>query len=159
MSNERAGVQDFDFLFGRWMVHNERLKERLAGCTDWETFAATNDCRPLLGGCGNSDDFATDWDGGFQGLTLRLFNHETRQWSIYWASSRRGVLEPPVVGSFESSVGRFQGHDQYNGAPVLVRFVWSGISADSACWEQAFSADDGRSWETNWRMQMTRISA
>lgn len=151
------GRHDFDFYYGRWQVHNERLKERLAGCDEWESFSATQRCRPLLGGIGNIDDFATDWSGGFRGMTLRLFDPQTRQWSIYWASDRSGVLEPPVTGRFENGVGRFYGHDQHNGRPVLVRFLWHGIGADRAHWEQAFSTDDGRHWETNWHMLMTRM--
>lgn len=151
------GRHDFDFYYGRWQVHNERLKERLAGCDEWERFSATQRCRPLLGGIGNIDDFVTDWSGGFRGMTLRLFDPQARQWSIYWASDRSGVLEPPVVGRFEDGVGTFHGHDQHNGQPVLVRFLWHGITAGRAHWEQAFSADEGQHWETNWRMRMTRM--
>jgi hypothetical protein len=39
-----------------------------------------------------------------------------------------------------------------------MRFVWSGITDTAARWEQAFSADEGRTWETNWIMTMTRLS-
>lgn len=151
------GAHDFDFYFGRWQVHNERLTERLVGSSDWEHFEAIQQCRPLIDGYGNIDDFVTGWSGGFKGMTLRLFNRETRQWSIYWASNQTGVLEPPVVGFFENGVGRFFGHDDQNGRPVLARFVWSDITAISARWEQALSTDDGTTWETNWRMHMTRI--
>jgi hypothetical protein len=157
-STTNDGSHDFDFYFGRWRICNERLRQRLAGCDDWETFDATQQCRPILGGLGNIDDFVTEWRDGFIGMTLRLFNPTTRQWSIYWASNRDGVLEPPVVGAFENGVGRFFGRDQHEGRPVLVRFVWSEITADSARWEQAFSTDDGHSWEINWIMRMARIA-
>jgi hypothetical protein len=155
---DNDGRHDFNFYFGRWHIRNERLRQRLAGCQDWEIFDATQQCRPILGGLGNIDDFVTDWRGGFIGMTLRLFCPRTRQWSIYWAGNRDGVLEPPVLGAFVDGVGTFLGRDQHEGVPVLVRFVWSEITATGAKWEQAFSTDDGRSWESNWIMRMTRIA-
>jgi hypothetical protein len=150
------GRRDFDFYYGRWQVRNERLRERLRGSDEWETFEAMQECHPILGGLGNLDDFVTDWSDGFRGMTLRLFNPQTQQWNIYWAGNRSGVLEPPVVGRFDDGVGVFFGDDQHQGQPVRVRFLWSDITARSAHWQQAFSIDDGRSWETNWHMYMTR---
>ncbi|HEX7803600.1 MAG TPA: hypothetical protein VF471_12670 [Pseudoxanthomonas sp.] len=152
------GRHDFDFYYGYWKVRNERLKQRLAGSDDWETFEATQRCRPLLDGIGNQDDFVTEWGGGFRGMTLRLFDLQAKQWSIYWASNRSGVLEPPVTGRFENGVGTFHGRDTHEGRPVLARFIWSDIGADSAHWQQAFSTDEGVSWETNWHMWMTRVA-
>jgi hypothetical protein len=161
MSHEHDGAHDFDFYFGRWRVHNERLKERLAGSTDWQHFDAIQECRPILGGLGNLDEFVTDEFGPslFTGMTLRLYDRATRQWSIWWASNRKGGLEPPVSGTFVDGVGRFEGDDTHDGIPVRVRFIWSDIETNSARWEQAFSADGGRTWETNWRMHMTRLAA
>jgi hypothetical protein len=151
------GSRDFDFYFGCWHVRNERLRERLAGSNDWEEFDAAQECRPIIGGFGNIDDFVTDWGGGFRGMTLRLFNRQSKQWSIYWSSSRSGVLEPPVVGVFRDGIGIFEGDDTHNGRPVRARFTWSHITSTSARWEQALSVDNGATWETNWRMQMTRV--
>lgn len=153
----RDGSHDFDFWFGRWHAANERLKQRLAGSTEWERFEATMECRPILGGLGNIDDFVTDWGGGYVGMTLRLYDVARREWSLYWSSNRSGVLEPPVVGHFENGVGTFFGRDTHEGRPVLVRFLWSQISRDGALWQQAFSVDEGKSWETNWIMHMTRL--
>jgi hypothetical protein len=155
--NGQDGSHDFDFWFGSWKIHNERLKQRLVGCNDWEQFDAIGECAPILGGVGNIDSFETDWHGDFRGMTLRLFNLKTKQWSLYWASNRDGVLEPPVVGAFSDGIGRFEGPDQHQGKPVRTRFVWSHITPVSASWEQAMSADGGQTWETNWRMQMSRI--
>lgn len=152
------GRHDFDFFHGRWQLRNERLRQRLAGSDDWEEFASTQDCEPILGGLGNIDNFITQWDGGFIGMSLRLFDPKTRLWSIYWASNRTGTLDPPVVGRFENGVGTFYGHDMHEGRPVRTRFIWSEITATSALWQQALSIDDGKTWETNWYMRMTRIS-
>lgn len=152
-----SSAQDFDFLFGRWQVANRRLVRRLAGSTEWETFPAINIARPLLGGLGNLDEFrAEDWRPGFIGSTLRLFNPTTRQWSIYWVDNQRGVLEPPVIGEWRGDTGIFEGPDLCDGRPVVSRFTWTRLGADRACWEQAFSPDEGRTWETNWIMEFTR---
>ena len=155
------GVRDFDFLPGRGRVRNERLRERLAGCSDWQRFDAILECRPVLGGLGNIDEFVTDelGPGVFLGMSLRLFDAVTRRWSIWWASNRSGRLEPPVVGRFVDGVGCFEGDDVHDGTPVRVRYVWSGIGAAHARWEQAFSTDEGRTWEPNWRMRLTRLSS
>jgi hypothetical protein len=152
-------ASDFDFWMGSWHVHNRRLRRRLAGADDWEEFAATSDARPILDGFGNEDVFRTDHDGGFTGMSLRFFDPETKQWWIYWADSRRpGELDPPVVGAFDGDIGVFEGEDVFNGRPILVRFVWSGVTTPTPRWEQAFSDDGGRTWETNWVMDFTRAA-
>ena len=151
-------VHDFDFWFGHWNIRNERLKQRLVGSQDWETFDAVGDCHAILGGIGNMDSFDSNWNGGFRGMSLRLFDLEKKQWSIWWTSSRTGRLEPPVVGVFRDGVGTFEGDDTQDGRPVRLRFTWSHITPTGAHWEQAMSADSGATWETNWRMYMTRIT-
>ena len=150
---------DFDFFFGRWKVHNRRLKERLADSTEWEEFDALQECRPILGGMGNQDEFVTDMfgDSHFIGITMRLFDPKTRAWSIYWVDNQRVALEPPVLGRFEHGVGTFYGRDEFKGRPILVRFIWTA-DAERPRWEQAFSTDDGHSWEVNWVMTMQRLT-
>jgi hypothetical protein len=149
---------DFDFLHGRWIVHNRRLRERLVGCTEWEAFDAVQVCRPILGGFGNEDELVTDAFGEhrFIGMTIRLFDPQAREWSIYWVDNRSVQLQPPVRGRFDGGVGTFHGRDAHLGTPVLARFIWTVLSADRARWEQAFSTDDGSSWETNWTMDFER---
>src|SRR4249919_654359 len=150
------GAHDFDFWMGSWKVHNRYLRERLRGSTDWVEFAATSVARPLPDGLGNEDVFRTDHEGGFTGLSFRFFDPTTELWSIYWADSRRpGLLDPPVVGSFSRDVGIFEGTDRLDGKPVRVRFTWTGVTTPTPRWEQAFSADDGETWETNWVMEFT----
>lgn len=157
---QQDGRHDFDFLHGRWQVQNERLRERLAGCDDWEVFPAIDACRPLLGGLGNLEEFHAERDGGcFEAIGLRLLDAATRTWCIHWASDRGAVLEPPVRGRFRHGVGEFFGDDQHGGRPVRVRYLWRRLGAHGARWEQAFSTDDGASWETNWRMWFRRLGA
>ena len=104
----------------------------------------------------NEDEFRTDYDGGFIGMSFRFFDPETKLWSIYWADTRRcGVLDLPVFGSFSGDVGVFEGDDTFNGRPIRVRFSWSGVTTPTPRWEQAFSDDGGETWETNWVMEFT----
>jgi hypothetical protein len=150
-------MNDFDFLIGRWNVANRRLGTLFAGADDWTTFPGVSTCRQILEGGGNLDeiDFPTL---GSSGLTLRLFDVERKEWSIYWASSRTGLLYPPVVGTFTGGRGDFYGDDTHEGRPIRAHFIWSHITTDSARWEQEFSVDGGITWETNWIMELTRSS-
>ena len=150
-----SSAHDFDFLHGAWSVRNRCLVGRLAGSEEWEEFPGAAECRPLLAGAANVDwiDFPTK---GSSGCTLRLFDPAREEWSIHWAGSRTGRLDPPVVGRFEDGRGDFYGDDTHEGTPVRVHFVWSEITPTSARWEQEFSADGGRTWEPNWVMELTR---
>lgn len=116
---------DFDFLFGRWNVHNRRLRERLKGSTHWDEFDGTAVARPILGGMGNVNDYeAAGPSGPILGLALRLFNPRSQEWSIYWASGDTGTLDlPPMVGSFRNGRGEFYNQEMFEGRSVYVRFV------------------------------------
>ena len=151
--------RDFDFWMGRWNVHNRRLRKRLAGADEWDEFEATVVARPILGGMGNEDEFRTDYDGGFIGMSFRFFDPARKRWSIYWADSRRcGELDPPVFGTFSGDTGVFEGADVFEGRPILMRFTWSDITTPILRWEQAFSDDGRETWETNWIMEITRAT-
>lgn len=158
------GLHDFDFFYGHWRIANRRLRARLQGCTEWEEFEAVGHVRPLPAGIGNYDDFiARAWRPDFVGMSLRVFNPQTGLWSIYWLENQSGGLDtagtllPPVVGKFTDGIGIFEGDDVLDGKPIRVRYTWSGISAGSARWEQAMSADGGLNWESNWVMEHTRM--
>ena len=154
------GRNDFDFWMGSWKVQNRYLGERLKGSDDWVEFAATVTARPLPGVLGNEDEFRTEYNGSFTGMSFRFFDPETKTWSIYWADSRRpGKLDPAVVGSFNGDTGSFQGADTLAGKPILMRFDWSGVTTPTPRWEQAFSADGGKSWEANWVMEFVRAES
>lgn len=145
---------DFDFLIGQWNVTNRKLKERFAGCDDWLEFPAKAEIRSLFDDAANIDEIT--FEDGTKGLTLRLFDPVAREWSLYWSISTTGRLYPPVVGSFQDGRGVFYGDDTSDGKPVRVRFIWSDMTPSSARWEQAFSDDSGKTWETNWIMTLTR---
>jgi hypothetical protein len=153
-----SSASDFDFWMGRWQIHNRVLRERLAGCDEWDEFEATGAARPILDGLGNEDEFRTDHWGGVVAMSFRFFDPESRLWSIYWADSRRcGVLDAPVFGSFSGDVGVFEGPDTFERRPILVRFLWSGVTTPTPKWEQSFSEDAGETWELNWVMEFTRM--
>jgi hypothetical protein len=155
-----SAVHDFDFVMGKWRVHHRRLKERLAGSDEWQEFEGSSEARPLLGGAGNVDDNVIELPAGtYRAVSLRSFDPQTQQWSIWWLDGRNpGRLDPPVVGGFKDGVGTFQGDDSFNGKPIVVRFIWSDITERSARWEQALSPDSGQTWEVNWIMAFTRVA-
>jgi hypothetical protein len=155
---ERDGRAAFDFLIGSWTVRNRRLAERLKGCEDWEEFESTCRARAILGGLGNMDEFTMEpASGRVLAITLRLFNPLTGEWSIYWAASTgNGRLDVPMVGRFEGARGEFFSQEVFEGRHIFNRFIWTVESRDSCRWEQAYSADGGKTWETNWIMEFTR---
>lgn len=152
--------QDFDFLIGHWRVSHRRLKERLLGCEDWETFEGSCHLRPLLGGLGNIDDNVLALPSGpYRALSLRTFDPQTRQWAIWWVDGRHPHrLDPPVIGGFADGVGEFQCDDELRGQPIRVRYRWTDTGTGRPRWQQAFSADGGVSWETNWVMDFERVA-
>jgi hypothetical protein len=153
-----SSKNDFDFFEGKWKLHNKKLKTRLNNCTEWTEFESTQEMYRVLNGMGNIDNFIAAFDGQpFEGMTVRLFNPKTKLWSIYWADSNEGKLDPPVLGSFENNVGHFITKDTFNGKNILVIFRWDARKKDNPIWSQAFSEDNGRTWEWNWYMFMTKI--
>ena len=155
------GRHDFDFVVGRWTIHNRKLIDVLdPGCTEWVEFTAEGEARPILGGLGNIDSFvAADMPGRgpYEGMTLRLFDPEAGLWRIWWASTGMpGRLDPPMSGGFTDRHGVFFGDEVLDGRPVKVRFDWTP-GATSARWEQAFSYDGGQTWGKNWVMSFARV--
>ncbi len=150
--------KDFDFFEGKWNLQNKKLKSRLDNCTEWMEFHSTQEMYRVLNGMGNIDNFLATFDGQpFEGMTIRLFNPKTKLWSIYWADSVSGKLDPPVVGSFENSIGHFFTKDIFNGKSILVVFRWDARDKNNPIWSQAFSDDNGKTWEWNWYMYMKKV--
>jgi len=157
----RDGQRDFDPLVGTWKATLKRLVHPLSGDNTWVEFEGTQVTRSIWGGRATLDEFSvhspatkTDIDG----LTVRLYNPATGQWSIYWANARRGVFDnPPTVGRFTNGRGEFYDQEEFEGRSIIVRYVWSDITANSAHFEQSFSADGGKTWEPNWISTITRV--
>lgn len=156
-----AHARDWAWLVGNWDVWHRRLKERLVGDTHWQTFSGRSALWLVMGGQGTIDDNVVALPGDpYRGLTLRTFDPSTGKWSIWWLDGRDPThIDPPVLGGFQGDAGTFIGHDTFKGRPITMRFRWNDIHSSRPWWEQAFSADDGTSWEVNWRNYFTRTSA
>jgi hypothetical protein len=152
-----SSKHDFDFYEGKWKLHNRKLKTRLNNCTEWTEFESTQEMYRVLNGIGNIDNYLATFDGvPFEGMSVRLFNPKTKLWSIYWADSIEGKLDPPVVGSFENNVAHFFTKSILKDKKIVVVFRWDVRDKEKPIWSQAFSADDGKTWEWNWYMYFTR---
>ena len=153
------GAHDFDFLEGEWIISHRRLKDRLVGATEWLEFETPFVMAQILGGLGNIDQCRTEGEPFFEGVSLRLFDKSDEKWRIYWIDSGGARLFPPVIGAFDGPDGTFRGEDTQDGKPVLVTFRWDKRDPARPVWQQAFSADRGVTWETNWFMHFRRPGA
>ena len=151
-----AGARDFDFLEGEWIIRHRRLRERLVGSKEWDEFETRAVMQRILGGLGNIDQICVEEGNFFEGVSLRLFDLADGLWRIYWIDSNGARLFPPVVGGFDGDEGVFRGEDQHAGRPVVVTFRWNRRDPARPTWQQAFSADGGRTSETNWSMAFRR---
>jgi hypothetical protein len=157
METENDGRNDFDFLVGSWRVHHRTLKKRLHESTEWVEFEGDTVSSKILNGLGSMDHSTLQAQTGpVHAMALRLFNPVSKEWSIYWSTDRTGVLDVPVIGSFKDGLGEFYSQEIFERRHIYSRFIWSKITPSSAQWEQAFSEDGGKTWETNWIMEFER---
>ena len=152
-------LNNFDFFIGNWKVAHRQLQQRLANCSEWHDFAGSCAMNTMLGGLGNVDDNVLFHpQGEYRALTVRSFDAENNSWAIWWLDSRNpSKIDTPVLGRFDGGIGKFYAQDHFAGQAIQVRFLWSMEHADQPHWEQAFSLDQGASWETNWTMDFTRM--
>lgn len=148
------GIEDFDFLIGNWRVRHRLLKQRLSNGRDSIEFDGTCVTRKILGGRGNLDEHFLDLPGdAYSAVAFRTFDLATQRWSIWWIDGRSpSELDPPLVGRFENGVGTFYANHLFQGERIRVRFLWTDLETHPH-WEQAFSADNGQTWEVNWTMR------
>lgn len=153
------GSHGFDFLFGHWKIHNRRLRHPLTGSSDWYEFESTSTESSLLGGQGNLEqyDALETPTGPIHAVAVRLYDAKAGRWSIYWSTAGSGEFGVPTAGRFNNGAGLFFDREKYNGRMILVKFTWTHSGRSSCRWEQAFSADDGKTWEVNWIMDFFRI--
>ena len=153
------GQHDFDFERGSWKIHLKKLEHPLTGSNKWIEFDGSSVTRKVWDGRSQIEEFETDGPAGhIEGLTLRLYNPQSHQWSLYWATSKSGTIGLPTVGEFKDGVGEFYDHEEINGRMTLVRFLWTKTNSDSPHFEQSFSEDGGKTWEVNWITDQTRVS-
>lgn len=155
---ENNGPSDFDFEIGNWSVKHRRLKERLNNCDEWLEFDGLSCTQKILGGFGNIEDNQLFLpEGQVRAVAIRSYNSDTGLWAIWWLDGKfPHAIDTPVVGKFSNGVGTFLADDVLRDIAIKVRFTWSNSATDCLRWEQAFSADDGKTWEINWTMDFTR---
>jgi hypothetical protein len=154
----RDGQHDFDFEIGVWKTHLKRLLHPLTGSTSWVELDGTSVVRKIWNGRANLVELETDAASGhLEVLSLRLYDPQARQWSLNTANAKSGTLSVPTIGEFKDGRGEFFDQESFNGRTILVRNVWSDITADSCRFEQSFSEDGGKTWEVNWIAVDTRV--
>ena len=152
------GQHDFDFHIGRWKTQLRRLVQPLSGSNTWAEYTGTTVVREVMGGRANLVELVADGPAGhFEGMSLRLYNPQSRQWSLNFANARSGTLAQPTIGEFHDGRGEFYDQEEYDGRAILVRFVIIPVDADVVRFEQSYSDDGGRTWELNWVATDTRI--
>lgn len=160
VSGAHDGSHDFDFEIGRWQTSVKRLAKPLTGDASWIAYEGTTTVRPIWNGRANLVELEADGPSGhFRGLNLRLYDPVAKQWSLTFANAAAGVLNAPAIGAFSTVRGEFYDQESLDGRAILVRFVISDITNDACHFEQSFSADGGKTWETNWIAQDTRVGA
>jgi hypothetical protein len=158
-SAQSNGQHDFDFELGSWKIHLKRRLHPLTGSTTWVEFDGTSVTRKVWDGRAQLEQFETDSPaaGHIEGLTLRTYNAQSQQWSLYWANSKDGLLVPPQIGQFKNGLGEFYAQDTLNDKLIFVRFIWSDTTTHVPHFEQGFTDDGGKTWEVNWITDQTRV--
>ena len=157
-ASQREGQSDFDFEFGDWKIQLKRRMKPLTGSTTWVEYSGTSVVRKVWNGRANLGELEVAGPAGrIEGLSLRTYNPESRQWHISWVNSAAGTTGPPMIGEFKNGRGEFFNQETYNGRAIFVRFIFSDITANSFRFEQAFSDDGGKTWEANWIASFARV--
>ena len=155
----RDGQHDFDFEIGTWRTRLSRRLHPLTGSTTWVQYEGTTVVRKVWKGRANLVELEVDGPAGhIEGLSLRLYNPESHQWSLNFANSSGGTISPPTIGEFKNGRGEFFDQETLNGRAIYVRFVISEITPNSCHFEQSFSDDGGKTWELNWIATDTRLN-
>jgi len=157
-TSQRDGQHNFDFEIGTWKTQLRRLQRPLSGSTTWLEYEGTSVVSKVLDGRANLVELKVDGPAGrLEGLSLRLYNPQSRKWSLNFANIKDGQLTTPAIGEFKNGRGEFYNQDTYNGRAILVRFVITKITDDQYRFEQSFSDDGSKTWEVNWIAIDTRV--
>lgn len=155
--SQSDGAHAFDFEFGEWKMQLSRRVKPLSGSNEWVKYEGTSVVRKVWNGAANLGEIALDGpQGHIEGLSLRVYNADAKEWNVHFANRASGVVGEAMVGGFRDGRGEFYDQETYDGRAVFVRFVFSDITHDTFKFEQAFSADGGKTWEPNWIATFTR---
>ena len=154
----RDGSHDFDFEFGDWTMQLKRLVRPLSGSTEWVEYQGSSVVHKIWGGAANVGEIDISGPAGrIQGMSVRVYNPQSGQWGVSFASARGGQLGQPMIGGFKDGRGEFYNQETFNDRAIFVRFVFSDITPRSFRIEQAFSDDGGKTWETNWISTFSKV--
>lgn len=154
----RDGQHDFDFNFGTWKTHMTRLLHPLTGSTNWTEYDGMSFVCKVWNGHASIFELEVDGPTGHnEGVGLRLYNSESHHWNLNWTNSSQGMLTQPMIGEFKNGYGEFFDLENFNGRSIFARSGFYDITPTSARFERAFSADGGKTWETNWIMTFTKV--
>lgn len=157
-TNQRDGQHDFDFEIGTWKTQLRRLQRPLSGSTNWVEYEGTTVVSKALDGRANLVELKVNGPAGrLEGLSLRLYNPQSRQWSLNFANINDGQMTRPAIGECKNGRGEFYNEDTYSGRAIFVRFVIIKVTDDQYRFEQSFSTDGGQTWELNWIAIDTRM--
>jgi len=152
------GQHDFDFEFGAWKAHISRRLKPLTGSTTWVEYNGTSVVRRVWNARANLGELEVSGPAGrIEGLSLRTYNPQSRQWNISWSNSADGTVGLPMIGEFKNGRGEFFNQESLDGRAIFVRFIFSDITANSFRIEQAFSDNGGKTWEANWIATFSRV--
>ena len=155
---KRDGSRDFDWEIGTWKTHLRRLLHPLTGSTTWVEYEGTSVVRKIWNGRANLLELDVSGPAGrIEGLSLRLYNPESRQWSLNFSNPASGTLFTPTLGEFKNGRGEFYDQETLNGRAIFVRFLISCSTPDTCHFEQSFSDDGGKTWEVNWIADDRRV--
>lgn len=156
----RDGRNDFNFEFGTWRTHYRLLKYRLVGSHEWYDCYGTSVIRPFWGGGGNLEDGDLKCPNRhIGGMTVRFYNARTHQWTLWWGTRKLAIAPPPQIGHYDANgVGNFYAYDSWQGKPEITRFQWTVVNGNPH-FEQAYSTDGGKTWETNWTTDYERVAS
>ena len=151
-ASPESSNKDFDYLIGKWTMKNKHLNARLQGSKEYTEFESSVENHAGLEGMGNFDVVRRQLPDGtvYEGRTIRTFDPQTKLWRLYWMDSKGGPIDPPQMGSFHNGIGLFFAKDYQVGRPVIIVFRWDKTNPDKPVWGQAFSDDNGRTWEWNY---------
>jgi len=154
------GTHDFDFHMGMWRTHISRLVHPLSGSSEWTAYDGVSTVRSVWNGKASLFELEASGPAGhLEGVGLRLYDPTAYQWNLNWTNSSIGKLDGALIGDFHDGRGEFFGQDTLNGRTILVRNGFYDIKPNSSRFEQAFSADYGKTWETNWIMTFDRATS
>ena len=150
---------DFDFHYGTWSTHITSYETTGDKAGVPTAYAGTVAVRKIWGGRAFMEELkASNTSGGFEGLTVFLYNPQAHQWSQTFAGKGGGTFDPSMIGSFKNGRGELVSFPVVDsGALILAREVWSNIRANTNHFEIQYSRDGGKTWKPSFVADLARI--